>query len=68
MRDDELAVLLRGPQGEKFLQWLDRQSDVKYSGSPDGIKAALDNAVLIGRKSLVDDIKAKLNKGQKNDG
>lgn len=68
MKDDELAVLLGSPQGQKFLQWLEAECDVKYSASQDGLKCALDNAVMIGRKSLLDVIKTKLRKGQKNDG
>lgn len=63
MKPDEIFAFFNNPQGSKFLEWLDSKTPVTYSGSPDGVKAAMDMANLVGRKSLVDEIKQQIKKG-----
>ena len=65
MKSDEIFAFFNNPQGKKFLGWLESKTPVNYSATPDGIKAAMDMANLVGRKSLVDEIKQQIEKGQK---
>lgn len=66
MKPDEIAALFNSDQGSRFLEWLDKRTDVKYPATQDGIKASMDMAMLVGRKSLVDEIKQHIEKGQNN--